>query len=88
MRKIRNIHEVYNQELFDLMQNERKNFQQQEYYDQLAIDQSEQMYLKEIIHQHLYYFYLRHLREEKVQVREIINDKENHVEIVYGANGK
>lgn len=88
MRKIKNIREVYNQELFKLMQKERENFQRQGYYDNLAVDKSDQLHVVEIIHQHLYYFYLRHLREERVLVSETLNDKEKQVEIVFGANGK
>ncbi|BDR56662.1 hypothetical protein [Xylocopilactobacillus apis] len=88
MRKIRNIDAVYNKQLFAAIQQQLSAIKKLEHYDELAIDQNEQMQAVEIVHKHLYYFYLRHLRQEKVMVREVINEKEKQVEVVFGTSGK
>lgn len=88
MRKIKNIREVYNRQLFELMEKERKSFQKEDFYDRLAVDNSNDQQPMKDIHRHLYYFYLKHLREEKVLIYETINEKLKQVEIVYGMSGE
>ena len=76
MKKIKRIHENYQKKLFLSVQN------------QLAIDNNERMHVIELIHQHLYFFYLRHLREEKILISEVYNEKTKKIEIKYEASAK
>lgn len=88
MKKVKRIHEKYQKELFLSVQNQLDTFQKIAYYDELAIDNNEKMHVIELIHQHLYFFYLRHLREEKILISEVYNEKAKKIEIKYEASAK
>lgn len=85
MKKVKKIHQKKQEQLFNGVQKQLNELQKLTYYRELAVDDdNEEMRVQELIRQHLYFFYLRHLCEEKVKIAETLNDKTKKIEIKYG----